>query len=164
MRKIYLILALAGVAFLLGACASQPLALAPVGPGPGARTASSPAKGDLQVFTETEEYYEDEISYFPHTDYQIYTADGKRLKHVWNHQDHEDEFPATVTLPPGKYVVKALAEFYGMVSVPVVIKPNETTTVILQPGWKPGNVARSALVQMPNGYNVGWRADLAVDK
>jgi hypothetical protein len=164
MKRIVVMLSLAGLAALLASCASQPLALAPVGPGPLARPASSPPKGDLQVFTETEEYYEDEMCWFPHTDYQIYTEDGKRLKRVWNHHDNEDEFPATVALPPGKYVVKASAEFYGTVSVPVIIKPNETTTVILQPGWKPGNVSRSDLVRMPNGYFVGWRADSVEDK
>jgi hypothetical protein len=147
---------------LLASCASQPIALAPVGPGPFAHRASSNSNGDLQVYTETEEYYLDEMSYFPHTDYQIYTTDGKHLKRVWNHQTHEDEYPATVTLPPGEYVVKAYAEFYGPVIVPVVIKPAETTRVILQPGWKPARtVTRSDLVQIPNGYFVGWRADLS---
>lgn len=145
---------------LLASCASQPLALAPVGPGPGVSRASSPGKGDLQVFTETEEYYLDQMSYYPHTDYQIYNMDGKRLERVWNHQTHEDERPATVSLQPGTYLVKAWAEFYGVVTVPVVIKPNQTTTVVLQPGWNPDKpVASSELVQMPNGYFVGWRAE-----
>ena len=55
--------------------------------------------------------------------------------------------------------MKARADFCGLVSVPVVIKPNETTRVVLQPGWKPGGtVAKADLVQTPNGYFVGWRA------
>lgn len=153
---------LLGVIPLLASCASQPIALAPVGPGPFVNRAPSSRNGDLQVFTETEEYYEDDLSYFPHTDYQIYTLDGKHLKRVWNHENHEDENPAVVSLPPGEYVVKAWAEFCGLVSVPVVIKPDETTRVILQPGWTPGaTVAKSALVQTPKGYFVGWRADLS---
>ncbi len=153
---------LLGLVLLLASCASQPIALAPVGPGPYVNGASLNRKGDLQVYTEREEYYEDDISYFPCTDYQIYTIDGKHLKRVWNHQNHEDEYPATVTLPPGEYVVKARAESYGLVTVPVVVKPDKTTRVILQPGWKPGEtVAKSDLVQMPNGYFVGWRADPA---
>jgi len=159
--KINTMCLLLGVTPLLSSCALNTIALAPVGPGPFAGGASSNDKGDLEVYSEREEYYEDDLSYFPHTDYQIYTADGKHLKHVWNHQNHEDEFPATVTLPPGEYVVKAWADFYGLVSVPVQIKPNETTRVILQPGWKPGKTfASSELVRMPNGYFVGWRADL----
>jgi hypothetical protein len=111
------------------------------------------------VFTETEEYYLDEMSYFVHKDYELYTQDGRRFKHVWNHDTHEDEQPTVVTLPPGNYVVQAQAEFYGPVSVPVVIRPGQTTKVILQPGWQPGKgVARTELVQIPNGYYVGWRA------
>jgi hypothetical protein len=148
-----------GALVWLTGCASPPIALAPVGPGPfvsGARVAS---KGDLEVYTETQEYDEDDLAYFPHTDYEIYTSNGKHLRHVWNHQNHEDESPAIVTLPPGEYEVRAWADSCGLVSVPVVIKPNETTRLILQPGWQPdGAVAKSDLVQMPNGYFVGWRA------
>jgi len=158
-------LVLAGILPLLASCVSEPIALAPVGPGPVANGAASTWKGDLEVYTETEEFCEDEMSWFPHTDYQIYTADGKRLKRVWNHQNHQDESPAVVTLPPGKYVVQAQAQFYGRVIVPVVIKPGETTRVILQPGWKPGKeIARSDLVQIPNGYAVGWRAELPLNQ
>lgn len=161
MSKNAIYLLLAGIVPLWVSCVSQPIALAPVGPGPTAKRVSSPRDGALEVYTETEEYYEDEMSYFPHTDYQIYTADGKHLQRVWNHHDHEDESPAVVTLPPGNYLVKAQAEFYGVVTVPVVIKPCETTRVVLQPGWSPGNnIAKSDLVQMPNGYFVGWRAEL----
>ena len=146
---------------LLSSCASPPIALAPVVPGFSVNGATSNRKGDLQVYTETEEYYADEMSYFPHTDYEIYTPNGKRLQRVWNHQGHEDESPAIITLAPGEYVVKAQAEFFGMVTVPVVIKPNKTTRVVLQPGWQPDDTAaKSALVQIPNGYFVGWRADL----
>ncbi len=160
--KINATLLLPGVIPLLASCALQPIALAPVGPGPAAYAASSNGKGDLEVYTETQEYYEDEMSWFPHTDYQIYTSEGKRLKRVWNHRNHEDENPAVVALPPGQYVVKAWAERYGLVRVPVVIKAGETTRVILQPGWKPGSALKSNVVQIPNGYCVGWRADLPV--
>ncbi len=154
-----------GLVLLLTSCASQPIALAPVGPGPLTHRASSVRKGDLQVYTQVEEYYEDQMPYFPHTDYQLYTPDGKRLKRIWNHQSHQDESPAIVSLPPGEYLIKAWAQFYGFVTVPVVIKPNRTTRVILQPGWKPQTtVASSSLVQMPNGYFVGWRADLPETK
>ena len=155
---------LLGLIPLLASCASQPITLAPVGPRPVAAVQFVPSSGtgQLQVFTETDVYeYERAVPFFPHRDYQIYTTDGSYLRRVWNHQNHEDETPAVITLPAGKYVVKADAEFYGPVSVPVVIRPNETTRVILQPGWKPGNaVARSEVVRMPNGYPIGWRADL----
>jgi hypothetical protein len=159
MRYTHSIATLGALVWLTG-CASQPIALAPVGPGPFVNGAYVAGKGDLEVYTETQEYDEDDLSYFPHTDYEIYTLDGKHLRHVWNHQNHEDEFPAVVTLAPGEYVVKAWADSCGLVSVPVVIKPNETTRVILQPGWKPEEkAAQSDLVQIPGHYFVGWRAN-----
>ncbi len=157
-----------GIIPLLASCASQPITLAPVGPGPSAMGPLAPSTGTgrLIVFTETEEYeYDQDVPFFPHKDYQVYTLDGKRIKRVWNHRDHEDENPAVVTLPVGNYLVKADAVYYGTVTVPVVIKPNQTTKVVLQPGWKPGKtVASTDLVQMPGGYPVGWRADLAEQK
>lgn len=146
---------------LLVSCAAQRITLATVGPRPLAWRTGSPssARGQLQVFTETDSYeYSHDVPYFPHRDYRIYTAQGKYLKRVWNSQSHEDERPATVELPAGQYVVKADAEFYGLVNVPVVIVPGQLTRVILQPGWNPGKeVSVSDLVQMPNGYLVGWR-------
>ena len=151
---------LAGLPWL-ASCASRPMSLAPVGPAPALSAAPGPV-GHLQVFTETEEYDDDDLYFFRHSDYEIYTPEGKRLKRVWNWLDFEDESPTVVKLPVGKYVIKAAAEYYGLVSVPVLIKPNQTTTVILQPGWKPeGHFAPSAFVRFPNGYFVGWRADLA---
>jgi hypothetical protein len=166
--KIRLRYLLLGIIPLLASCASQPITLAPVGPRPVAWEPLAPSSGNgqLQVFTATEEYdWNRDVPFFPHSDYQLYTADGQRLKRVWNHQTHEDETPAVVTLPAGNYVVKADAELYGVVSVPVVIKPNQTTRIILQPGWKPGaTVASSDLVQIPGGYPVGWRADLPPQK
>lgn len=155
-KPTYLLL---GLLPLLASCASQPIALAPVGPAPRAARPAASRTGRLQVFTETEEHDDDDRYYFPHRDYEIYAADGQRLRRVWNALDHEDENPALVTLPVGQYVVKASAEFYGLVSVPVEIRPGRTTTVVLQPGWKPRKgFAASDLVQLPNGSFVGWRA------
>ena len=79
-----------------------------------------------------------------------------------NHNSQQDEDPTLVTLPIGQYLIEADAEFCGRVLVPVVIKPNQTTRVVLEPGWKPNHSASpSDLVQTPNGYFVGWRADLS---
>ncbi len=165
LKILYLVL---GSAPLLIACTSQPIALAPVGPHPTPWSHIQPAvgRGELQVFTETDEYeFDHDVPYFPHRDYQIYTQDGQRLRRVWNSQDHEDEMPAIVNLPAGRYMIKADAEFYGTVSVPVVIRPNQLTKVILQPGWNPGNaVATSDLVEMPNGYFIGWRAHTTLSR
>lgn len=149
---------------LLASCVSQPITLAPVGPRPVAAMQFLPSSGQghLQVFTETDETeVGQDVPFFPHRDYQIYTAEGKRLKRVWNSQSPEDKTPAVVTLPAGDYLVKADAELYGRVTLPVVIRAGQTTRVILQPGWNPsGEVANADLVRMPDGYPIGWRADL----
>jgi len=155
---------LLGILPMLASCASQPVALAPVGPRPVAEApfVSASGQGRLQVFTETDETEAgQDVPFYPHRDYEIYTADGRRLKRVWNHQAREDMTPAVVTLPAGAYLVKGDAELYGPVTVPVVIRSGQTTRVVLQPGWKPsGEVASSDLVRMPDGYPIGWRADL----
>ncbi len=150
---------------LLASCAWQPIRLASVGPPPVAarQIGSQVGKGQLQVFTETEEYeYGKDVPYFPHSDYHIYTLDGKHLKRIWNSQNHEDEAPAVVDLPAGTYLINAQAEFCGEVLIPVVIKPHTLTPVILQPGWKPrAGIDPSKLVKSPAGYYIGWKADLA---
>ncbi len=157
-----------GLSSLAVSCASPPTATAPVGPPPASWGHLQPVTqtGELQVFTETDEYeFDHDVPYFPHRDYQIYSENGQRLRRVWNSRDHEDETPAVVDLPAGRYLVKADAAFYGRVSVPVLIKANQLTKVILQPGWNPGNtVASSDLVRMPNGYFIGWAADIPAEK
>jgi len=159
-RTVYWILALIP---LLAACASQPVALAPVGPRPVAwqRLLPSQGEGRLQVFTATEEYGgSKDVPFFPHRDYQLYASDGQHLRRVWNSLSHEDETPAIVDLPAGKYVIRADAEFCGRVDIPIVIRPGQLTRVVLQPGWEPtGSFAQSDLVPSPAGYFIGWRAD-----
>ncbi len=86
---------------LLAACASQPFALAPVGPRPVSwqRLLPSQGEGRLQVFTATEEYeWGQDVPFFPHRDYQLYKSDGTHLRRVWNSLTHEDETPAVVDL------------------------------------------------------------------
>jgi hypothetical protein len=118
--------------------------------------------GRLQAFTETREYTDDDVYYFPHSGYQITTPEGKHVRYVWNHHTHEDENPSIVTLPAGQYLVEAEAELCGRVIVPVIIKSGQTTRVVLQPGWKPPQAAaESDFVKSPTGYFVGWRAETA---
>ena len=151
-----------GLIPLVASCASQPVRLTAVGPSPSGGGSTSVGDGRLQAFTETREYADDDVYYFPHSGYQIFTPDGKRFRYVWNHNTQQDEDPTLVTLPAGHYLLRADAEFCGRVLVPVVIKPDQTTRVVLEPGWKPNRrVSPADLVQTPNGYFVGWRADLS---
>ncbi len=151
------VLAAMALASVLAGCSSLPITLDPVGPGRFAAR-SSGREGDLEVFTQTEEYNDGDIIRYPHTDYQVYTSDGRRFKRVWNSLPGGDEFPADVSLPAGSYVVRAWAEGYGTVSVPVVIETNRVTRVVLQPGWRPkGHFDEAELVRFPSGYFVGWK-------
>lgn len=145
---------------MLASCASQATRLAAVGPAPALNGPTEGGKGGLQVFTETREYSDDDVYYFPHSAYQIETPAGKHVRYVWNHHTFQDEDPTLVALPAGKYLIEADAELCGRVLVPVIIKPGRTTRVVLQPGWNPNaTVPGSDLVTSPTGYYIGWRPE-----
>ena len=94
-----------------------------------------------------------------HTDYTIYNLQGDRVEHVFNPVGHYENAPSVTSLPPGKYMVVARAQGYLRVNVPVLIEAGRTTRVHLDARWHaPPNTPASELVQMPNGYQVGWRA------
>jgi hypothetical protein len=149
---------------LLAACASQPIVLAPVGPNPFASSLASTGTGYLRVFSEPEAVSEgfDEganPTYYQHSDYNIYDAQGKLVAHVGNTIGHYEAAPRVVTLPPGNYTVKARARDYLVVKVPVAIKSQQITNVHLDGRWQPApGTAKKELVTEPSGVPVGWRA------
>jgi hypothetical protein len=58
--------------------------------------------------------------------------------------------------------VKGSAEKYGWVSVPVLIKSNIITKVVLQPGWQPpANTAASDVAQVTNRFPIWCRTELS---
>ena len=158
MKSINLILGAAIVSMLAG-CSSTPIVLDPVGPAPPGATAPL-REGKLIVYSATETINDGEINYFPHTSYHIFTPDGKRFRTVNNHVGRNDETPEWVRLPAGSYNVRAQADGYGFVTVPVMIKWGRLTEVNLETwGRKKTPVTNeAAVVQLPNGYVVGWRA------
>lgn len=96
-----------------------------------------------------------------HTDYKVFSEAGKLLEVVHNHPIRSGEEPAQVDLPPGTYRVVANANGYGLVTVPVVIKANQVTTVHLEGGGSWPNEAaftQANSVRLPDGQIVGWRA------
>lgn len=160
MKTIDSILA-AAAASLLAGCSTTPIVLDPVGPPPLGAIAPL-HEGYLKVFTATETHPDgDNTCYYPHTGYQIYGPDGKRFKWVENHVGSNDESPMVVALPEGNFKVKAQAEGFGWLTVPIVIKWRALTEVNLETsGRKRAAVTNEgAVVQLPNGYVVGWRAE-----
>jgi hypothetical protein len=159
MKKFPVIFGLA-MAFLMAGCASSPVALAPVGPGPNAPKAAASPAGSLVVYSATVARSEgDNPAWYQHTDY--YLEGAQKSERVDNTVGHYTQRPRTVHLAPGEYMVKAQASDGQWVTVPVVIQRGQTTVVSLDGGWNPGNSAGAEVVRMPDGSAVGWRGDLA---
>jgi len=155
---------LATVALLSG-CASQRLALVldPVGPAPvPAGVAGS--SGTLMVFSAFRQgaNFNGPPYRRQYTDYKILSPTGKLLQWVRNDSGTMMEAPKKVELPVGTYRVVARANGYGEVTVPVVIRPNQVTTVHLEgsPSWpNRSQLAASNPVCLPDGEIAGWRAN-----
>jgi hypothetical protein len=144
---------------LMAGCHSTLVIQTPVGPEPlAAQTAGS--NSYLLVFSAKEARGDgDDPIYYQHSDYRIYDPRGKRVKYVGNSAGHFDQAPRRVQLPPGRYTLKARAECYDLVVVPVVIESGRTTVVHLEKEWKPASsLQKSELVNLPGGYVIGWSA------
>jgi hypothetical protein len=159
MKRVYYILG-AGLVSLLTGCASTPVALVPVGPNP-AGIGSMASNGQLQVFSSLAGRSEgDNPTWYQHTDYYIYSMQGKLMEHVDNTTGYYASTPPAIALAAGNYLVKAQAEDYLWVDVPVVIERGRTTRVHMDDNWKPpAATPKRELVSMPNGNPVGWRAE-----
>jgi hypothetical protein len=144
---------------LLAGCRSPLVMQTPVGPEPFGRQTTGPG-GQLLVYSAKEARGDgDDPIYYQHSDYSIYDSRGKRVSHVGNSTGHFDEAPRLVRLPPGAYTVKARAECYDLVVVPVVIQSGRTTVVHLDKEWEPASsLQKTKLVNLPGGYVIGWSA------
>ncbi len=159
--KIFTLIGVAIIPVLAG-CASQPMAISPVGPASiGFNQAAS--RGYLRVFSATKTHaIAEDTYYYPHTGYSIHDESGKMIKFVSNHVGSVDESPAFVALPSGKYNIVAQSESYGRVTVPVVVANGKTTVVHLDRDWRVAdrlNASSAAenLVRLPDGEPIGWK-------
>ncbi|MGA9449732.1 MAG: hypothetical protein WBW41_00145 [Verrucomicrobiia bacterium] len=159
MKNVHFLLG-AGLLSLLVGCASTPVALAPVGPNP-IGSESMAAEGGLQVFSSLVGRSEgDNPTWYQHTDYDVYDLHGKLVRHVNNTIGYYAKAPRRVSLPAGRYLVKAQANDYLWVSVPVTIERGQTTKLHLDDNWKPpSDTSKAELVSLPNGNPVGWQAE-----
>jgi hypothetical protein len=137
--------------------------LAPVGPRPLGEYEKATC-GYLKVYSATEANAPSAISdgdqYYPHSAYWIYNAAGKRIRTVQNHGDFPIEGPDQVALNPGTYTVRAWSDSDGLVTVPVIIKVAQTTSVHLEDGRADDQDVfdASKAVKSPSGQIVGWKA------
>ena len=159
MKNVCLFLS-AGLVSILAGCTSTPVALAPVGPNPG-NCASQAAEGGLQVFSRVTGRSEgNNPTWYQHSGYYVYDLHGVLVSHVNNTVGRYEEAPRQVNLPPGHYLVKAPANDYLWVKVPVMIKSGQTTRVHLDDHWQvPSYASKSEFVSLPNGTPIGWSAE-----
>lgn len=150
------------VVIALAGCASQPPIVVNDTVGPDlAKPRINLAQGHGQLVVYSALEVPDPVSSdFPtHASYDIYDADGSFVRHVDNRAGSFYQTPATVSLPAGKYVVKAAATNHGRVSVPVAVKEGETTTLDLDASHfrqhKPTGAGQ--WVRLPSGEVIGMR-------
>lgn len=157
MKKMVIILG-AAASMLAGCATMQQVDVAtPVGPNP-ATVAPATGDGQLEVYSALSGRVAGiDQTWWQHSDYNIYTAHGRRLQHVSNAAGYYSSMPRLVTLRPGKYVIEARAKGTLQTRVPVVIKPGEITRVHLDGNWQP-NAPAADVVTGPEGYAIGWRA------
>lgn len=124
-----------------------------------ARINLSNGQGQLVVYSAVEVVDAVGADFPTHAGYEIDDANGKFIRRVDNRSGSFYQTPASVPLPPGKYKIKAPATNYGLVTVPVVIKENETTTVDLDSTHfrqkKPTGAGQ--WVRLPTGEVIGMR-------
>ncbi len=91
-----------------------------------------------------------------HSEYKIYSTDGRLLLEVRNQSGSFNQDPANVQLSSGRYFLVAQAVNQGMVKVPIVIDARKQTVVDLNQEVLPQiSATDSAWVHLPNGYAVG---------
>ncbi len=154
------LMSLVGTTFL-SACAFHdlPIAIQPVGPSPSSSSGFS-ARGTLVVYSGWSVF--NNYDTINHSGYTVYSGAGKLVKWVPNYLEGNisSEPPSQVSLPAGSYMVRAISEDYGRVTVPVVIKGGKTTFVYLDNASQPPYLQRNQtnVVKLPDGQVVGWVA------
>jgi hypothetical protein len=148
-------------ALLLAGCASERhIVLAPVGPPPAALVQG--LEGSLVVYSAAgrNARFSSPPYRVVYSDYELRSRDGKFLQSIHNDTESFAGGPKHVALSAGEYQVFARANGYGYVTVPIVIRPHQTTTVHLAGGgWTSDSPAPSDSIRLPGGEVVGWNAD-----
>lgn len=132
----------------------------PVGPDLARpRVNLSQGQGQLVVYSALDVVSPVGADFPTHTGYEIYDINENPVRRVDNRSGSFYQTPITVRLPAGEYKVKALATNHGLVTVPVIIKENETTILDLDATHfrqhKPTGAGQ--WVRLPTGEVIGMR-------
>ncbi|HYM35354.1 MAG TPA: hypothetical protein VET48_08165 [Steroidobacteraceae bacterium] len=91
----------------------------------------STTQGSLMVYSALNGLTTRDPTHPRHTNYDIYTIDGRLIQTIVNRSGSFAQDPLRVSLPAGKYQIVARAVNIGKVMLPVVIVAGRTTTVDL---------------------------------
>ena len=154
-------LCLSGATYLATGCvAPHTFVLAQaVGPPPG-KVSANAGQGNLVVYSAWDGLDTGDADHEKHSSYAILSGEGVLIKRVPNRCGSFGGNPQTVNLPPGAYQLEARASNFGVVSIPILIEPNQETVVRLDGSMDTKGLEGSAgdLVRLPNGQPVGWGA------
>lgn len=154
-------------AFLSGcATGNNRLVLNTVGPDPSLPdiTQTASTNGWLMVYSAYRRNadFNSRDAYRPESsDYKIFSSAGEFQQRIHNNSGNSLQSVVPVTLPAGEYRVKARANGYGYVIVPVVILSNQTTILHLEGdgNWpNPSLFNQTNAVRLPDGLIVGWKS------
>jgi len=119
----------------------------------------SDGQGQLVVYSALEVVNPVSSDFPTHAGYDIDDVNGKFIRRVDNRSGSFYQTPASVSLPPGEYKIKAPASNRGLVTVPVIIKQDETTTLDLDGEHfrqhKPTGAGQ--WVRLPTGEVIGMK-------
>lgn len=130
----------------------------PVGPCSPAQTAGA-TNGHLVVHPSWDVGYRIDSDYVARLPYDVFSADGKLVRHVSHVGPGFIWYPTTSTLPVGYYRVSSYVPSLGQTAVPVQISAGQTTTLYLDGSGDQlkKEVAAENLVLLPDGDVAGWR-------
>jgi hypothetical protein len=119
----------------------------------------SQGRGQLVVYSALETVSPVSSDFPTHTGYDIYDGDGKLAQRVDNRSGSFYQTPATVRLAPGQYQVKARATNHGLVTVPVIVKEDQTTVLDLDGTyfWQHKPTGAGQWVRLSSGEVIGMR-------
>jgi hypothetical protein len=166
MKTIFALMLITAGALLSGcATGKDGLALDIVGPPPSqpAETSSTLTNGTLVVYSAFKvnaDFNNPDPYHSEHSDFKIFTTDGKLLQRVHNISDNGIRDVVPVALPPGKYNVKARANGYGYLTIPIVIEAQQNTVLHLEGGgsWPDESAFNQTnAVRLPDGQIIGWK-------
>lgn len=127
------LLSLAGILLFSAGCATNAKTVLrePGGPSSPAQAAKT-TNGHLAVYSCWSSTLHVDYDAVARAPYEGYFSDGRLLQHVFNDVSCFDRYPVTLSLPAGEYTVSSFVPGLGQATVPVQMKPGQTTTLHLE--------------------------------